>query len=177
MQPPSQRYGYVSIEDKYVNLEDELSYHRCDRAGRVVEQQSNIQQRLSDLPPAGNRDGGGHYPPPGGAKDPRHLRESSTVGVGHFVESGGGGQYPQGSGGASTASPRSNVMPNPNLGIGSRIQLPTHAPSEPFKYGLIRWIGKVPYIRGSVAGIELVSGTCHVVYIYMHAWQLFIFTG
>ena len=56
---------------------------------------------------------------------------------------------------ASTVPPRSNVMP---LRIGSRIQLPTNTPDEPFKYGLIRWIGEVPQIQGPITGIELVSG-------------------
>ena len=51
----------------------------------------------------------------------------------------------------------SNVRPNPHLGIGSRIQLPTNHSNEPFKYGVIRWIGEMPQLQGAVAGIELVS--------------------
>ena len=41
---------------------------------------------------------------------------------------------------------------------GSRVQIPCNSPGEPFKYGVIRWIGDVPAILGLVAGIELVSG-------------------
>jgi hypothetical protein len=40
---------------------------------------------------------------------------------------------------------------------GSRVQIPCNSPSEPFRYGVIRWIGDVPAIQGLVAGIELVS--------------------
>ena len=58
---------------------------------------------------------------------------------------------------ASTIPPGGSMMPNPNLGIGSRIQLPTLISDKPFKYGVIRWIGDVPQIQGPVAGIELVS--------------------
>lgn len=58
---------------------------------------------------------------------------------------------------ASTIPPGSNVFPDPNLSIGSRIQIPTNTSNEPFKYGVIRWMGEVPQIQGIVAGIELVS--------------------
>ena len=72
---------------------------------------------------------------------------------------------------ASTVPPGTSAMPNPNLGIGSRIQIPTNTPNDPFKYGVIRWIGEVPQIQGPVAGIELVSDffrfTCSVPVSYM----------
>ena len=60
---------------------------------------------------------------------------------------------------AATAPPGSSlpVDINPNLTVGSRIQIPTQSPTEPFKYGVIRWIGEVPAIQGLVAGIEMVS--------------------
>ena len=64
---------------------------------------------------------------------------------------------------ASIVPPGSNVpLPamDPNLGVGSRIQIPTPHPTEPFKYGVIRWIGTVPAIQGLVAGIEMVSTAC-----------------
>ena len=66
-------------------------------------------------------------------------------------------------------APSSNVMPNPNLGVGSRIQIATSIPNEPFKYGVIRWIGEVLQIQGPVAGIELVSNHSR------HSVQLYIF--
>lgn len=44
--------------------------------------------------------------------------------------------------------------------IGSRICIPTCSYTEPFKYGVIRWIGEVSITKGAlVAGIELVSCT------------------
>jgi hypothetical protein len=39
---------------------------------------------------------------------------------------------------------------------GSRVQIPCSSPGEPFKYGVIRWIGDVREVQGLVAGIELV---------------------
>ena len=39
---------------------------------------------------------------------------------------------------------------------GSRVQIPCNSPGEPFKYGVIRWIGDMPAVQGFVAGIELV---------------------
>ena len=56
--------------------------------------------------------------------------------------------------------PRSAVHVHPNLTVGSRIQLPTPSPIEPFKYGVIRWIGKLSTIQGLVAGVEMVSAEC-----------------
>ena len=72
---------------------------------------------------------------------------------------------------ASTVPPGSDVMINPNLGIGSRIQLPTNTPNEPYKYGVIRWIGEMPGVQGPVAGIELVSDIhvfSHIVLLPKH---------
>ena len=51
------------------------------------------------------------------------------------------------------------MQPNPSLNVGSRIQVATKQAQEPFKYGVIRWIGEVPQIQGKLAGIELVSGS------------------
>lgn len=47
----------------------------------------------------------------------------------------------------------SAVHVNPNLTVGSRIQVPTNLPAEPFRYGVIRWIGE----QDMVAGIEMAS--------------------
>ena len=59
---------------------------------------------------------------------------------------------------AVTAPPgSSSVNIDPNLTVGSRIQIPTQSPAEPFKYGVIRWIGEIPAIQGPVAGIEMAS--------------------
>ena len=60
---------------------------------------------------------------------------------------------------ASTIPPGqgSHMQPNPSLSVGSRIQVATKQTEEPFKYGVIRWIGEVPQIQGELAGIELVS--------------------
>ena len=38
------------------------------------------------------------------------------------------------------------------LVVGSLVQV-----SDPPQYGVIRWIGELPNIQGTVAGIELVS--------------------
>ena len=38
------------------------------------------------------------------------------------------------------------------LSIGSAVQI-----SDPPRYGVIRWIGEIPNLRGLVAGVELVS--------------------
>ena len=59
---------------------------------------------------------------------------------------------------AVTTPPGSNapVQINPNLMVGSRIQIPTQSAT---KYGVIRWIGQVPAIQGLVAGIEMVCNT------------------
>ena len=39
---------------------------------------------------------------------------------------------------------------------GSRVQIPTPSPTEPFKYGVIRWLGEIPEVQCVIAGIELV---------------------
>jgi hypothetical protein len=57
----------------------------------------------------------------------------------------------------ATAPPGSNLPVNPNLTINSRIQIATHLPTEPFKYGVIRWIGEIQAVQGLVAGLELAS--------------------
>ena len=44
----------------------------------------------------------------------------------------------------------------PTLVEGSRVQIPCSSLGEPFKYGVIRWIGDMPAVQGLVAGIELV---------------------
>ena len=41
--------------------------------------------------------------------------------------------------------------------VCSRVQISTYSSVEPFKYGIIRWIGKIPPMQGLVAGIEMVS--------------------
>ena len=64
---------------------------------------------------------------------------------------------------AAATVPSERLSPErvyPNLTVGSRIQLPTHSPTEPFKYGIICWIGEVPPILGLVAGIEMASTEC-----------------
>ena len=50
-----------------------------------------------------------------------------------------------------------HIHANSTLMVGSRIQIPTQSPTEPFKYGVIQWIGEIPAIHGLVAGIELAS--------------------
>ena len=47
-----------------------------------------------------------------------------------------------------------------HLTVGSRVQMPTQSPIEPFRYGVIRWIGTIPPMQGLVAGIEMVSAEC-----------------
>ena len=69
---------------------------------------------------------------------------------------------------AITAPPGSHApMPvDPNLSLGSRIQIPTASPTEPYKYGVIRWLGELPAVQGLVAGIEMVSkSVCYMCMI------------
>ena len=42
------------------------------------------------------------------------------------------------------------------LAVGSLIQIPSHDPKNPLKYGTIKWIGFVQNVKGKIAGIELV---------------------
>ena len=61
---------------------------------------------------------------------------------------------------ANTVQPGSSApsqVVDLNPGIGSRIQIPNQSPTEPYRYGVIRWIGEIPAIQGLVAGIEMVS--------------------
>lgn len=122
----------------YVNLEDlptEPHKHHPGQPDRAyVEQQANAQQWPSDQHPDVKQWQSEQNP---GAMQPQ--QPSVQPGVV-----------------ASTSAPGSDAMPNPNLGIGSRIQIATkNTPNEPFKYGVIRWIGEVSQIQGPVAGIEL----------------------
>ena len=49
-----------------------------------------------------------------------------------------------------------------HLAVGSRVQIST----EPFRYGVIRWIGRIPPMQGLVAGIEMVSAECVCIGLY-----------
>lgn len=42
------------------------------------------------------------------------------------------------------------------LAVGSLIQIPSPDPTNPLRYGTIKWIGAVPNVKGRIAGIELV---------------------
>ena len=53
-----------------------------------------------------------------------------------------------------------------HLTVGSRVQIPTQSPLEPFRYGVIRWIGRIPPMQGLVAGIEMVSAECVCISLY-----------
>ena len=55
---------------------------------------------------------------------------------------------------------------NPNLMVNSRIQIPTASSTEPFIYGIIRWIGEISAVQGLVAGIEMASAL--YCYYYQH---------
>ena len=60
-----------------------------------------------------------------------------------------------------------------HLTVSSRVQMPTKSPTEPFRYGVIRWIGEIPPMQGLVAGIEMVSAKC--VYIILLVALVVIF--
>ena len=47
-------------------------------------------------------------------------------------------------------------MYDPNLTVGSLVQIPTGVPTYPWRYGTIKWIGLIPNVQGKIAGIELV---------------------
>ena len=57
---------------------------------------------------------------------------------------------------ASAASVGDGAV-NPNLSEGSLIQIPVSGPSNPLRYGTIKWIGLLPNATGEVARIELVT--------------------
>ena len=57
----------------------------------------------------------------------------------------------------NSSTPSSSAL---HLTAGSRVQMPTQSPIEPFRYGVIRWIGTIPPMQGLVAGIEMVSAEC-----------------
>lgn len=44
------------------------------------------------------------------------------------------------------------------FGLGSTVQI-----SDTPQYGVIRWIGKLPYVQGLIAGVELVSSAMCLV--------------
>lgn len=52
---------------------------------------------------------------------------------------------------------QSSVDETFSLTEGSLIQIPAADTHNPMRYGVIRWIGKVPNVLGRVAGIELVN--------------------
>ena len=47
-----------------------------------------------------------------------------------------------------------------NFDIGSMVQIQSNDENNPYRYGVIRWIGVMPKVAGRVAGIELVSLLC-----------------
>ena len=51
----------------------------------------------------------------------------------------------------------SGTGPTYNFYVGSMVQIPSSDEDNPFKYGVIQWIGLIPRMLGRVAGIELVS--------------------
>ena len=52
-----------------------------------------------------------------------------------------------------------------NFDIGSMIQIRLSYENNPWRYGVIRWIGMMPKVAGTVAGIELVSLFCLFVVV------------
>ena len=47
--------------------------------------------------------------------------------------------------------------PTNNCYVGSMVQIPSPDEDNPFRYGVIKWIGLIPRVSGRVAGIKLVS--------------------
>ncbi len=56
-----------------------------------------------------------------------------------------------------TLSPVAASVGSSNLAVGSTVQVATANPSDPPRYGVIKWIGEVTGVPGYVAGIALVS--------------------
>ena len=52
----------------------------------------------------------------------------------------------------SSASTPHGHNPAPILSIGSMVQV-----SDPPQYGVLRWIGEMPGVKGAIAGVEMVS--------------------
>ena len=48
--------------------------------------------------------------------------------------------------------PQQGKVQHGELDVGSAVQV-----SDPPRYGVLRWIGELPNIQGTVAGVELVS--------------------
>ena len=91
---------------------------------------------------------GVNQPPPGDQHAPQQMqRMTSTPQL----------QYEGFS--AITGLPSDDLPPAIALGfeIGSTIQIQSVDPTQPQRYGVIRWIGTLPSLKGQVAGIELVS--------------------
>lgn len=44
-----------------------------------------------------------------------------------------------------------------NLAVGSPVQLALADPSQPPRYGVIRWIGEIAGAEGKIAGVKLVT--------------------
>ena len=63
-----------------------------------------------------------------------------------------------------------------SLSIGSTVQLTAFSstnqdgPPPPPRYGVIRWVGELPSMQGTFAGLELV---CSLVALHIHNSRLF----
>ncbi len=74
---------------------------------------------------------------------------------------------------ASTLKPTGCEQPrvgnsNPyNLGVGSTVQLMSISPNEPPRYGVIRWIGPMSGVEGTIAGVEMVKCYHHYLLLYV----------
>jgi hypothetical protein len=184
--PPQQQYGdnrYHSDQapvhnpqaakkqdPDYVNIYSDPAFQQYIQPNADGQPQDQQNLMLPDQPGASHHHFAG--PAGGGASSqyanlPGGLHHGSHHGQAqHGIQSGSSQYMDQPSGShhqqniaAVTVPPGSNVPVtiNPNLTVDSRIQIATASPTEPFKYGVIRWIGEVPAIQGLVAGIEMVS--------------------
>ena len=139
------------LDPDYVNIDD-------------PEFQKYIQSNPDAQPMPPDHAGASHHHVAGGTGGGASQYTDQRGELHHAqAQHGGASQYmdqPSGSQqnfAAVTAPPGSNLPVNPYLTVDSRIQIATPSPTEPFKYGVIRWIGEIPAIQGLVAGIEMAS--------------------
>ncbi len=103
----------------------------------------------------------------------------------HGQDQGQSNQYQQGQDFTSPSSqPRQHQNPNSqhgreqpnarvgnsnpyNLGIGSPVQVMSTNPNEPPRYGVIRWIGPMSGVEGTIAGVEMVKCYHHYLLLYV----------
>jgi hypothetical protein len=134
--PDRTRKDLLKMRDQHSVQDEHLLGHHSGRGGA-----SNVPLRQQRSMPA-----------PSGSDDHQHLQQFSNSAHQPQVQHSSNQKLVTGQLQVGT-----QTQTTPTLVEGSRVQIACNSPSEPFKYGVIRWIGDVPAIQGLVAGIELVS--------------------